>query len=141
MRSIRKRDTKPELVVRRALHAAGLRFRLHRRDLPGCPDIVLPGRRLVVLVHGCFWHQHPGCPLARRPRGNQDYWLPKLERVQRRDAAAIQALESLGWNVRIVWECETRDQDAVTALVAEVHGMAPVGRGRARAGLGASAPP
>src|SRR3954468_6164249 len=97
MRSIKKRDTQPELLVRKALHAAGLRFRLHRRDLPGTPDLVLPGRHLCILVHGCFWHQHPGCRLARRPKGNTAYWQPKLDRNLARDAAVQSALREAGW--------------------------------------------
>jgi DNA mismatch endonuclease (patch repair protein) len=109
MASIRKRDTQPEIAVRRALHAQGLRFRLHRDDLPGTPDVVLPGRRLAVFVHGCFWHQHPGCALSRQPRGNTAYWKPKLARNVERDTKARQQLEALGWNVLLVWECEARD--------------------------------
>lgn len=124
MRSIRKRDTRPEILVRQALHRAGLRFRLHRSDLPGCPDVVLPGRRLAVLIHGCFWHQHPGCRLARRPAGNQAYWLPKLERNVARDRASRAELERLGWNVMIVWECETRDGARLSSIVDDIARMA-----------------
>lgn len=80
MRGITKRDTVPELAVRRAAHALGARFRLHRRDLPGTPDLVFPSRPKVVLVHGCFWHQHPGCRLARQPKSRGEYWIPKLAR-------------------------------------------------------------
>jgi DNA mismatch endonuclease (patch repair protein) len=120
MRSIRKRDTQPELLVRRALHAAGLRFRLYRRDLPGSPDIVLPKHRLVVLVHGCFWHQHPGCRLCRQPKGNAEYWLPKLARNLARDARSRRELEALGWRVLVVWECEARDPARLAAIVASL---------------------
>jgi DNA mismatch endonuclease (patch repair protein) len=124
MRSIKKRDTRPELLVRRALHAAGLRFRLHRPDLPGSPDIVLPGRRLALLVHGCFWHQHPGCRLCRQPRGNTEYWLPKLARNVARDARARSELEALGWRVLIVWECETRDPAKLAQVVTAIGAVA-----------------
>jgi DNA mismatch endonuclease (patch repair protein) len=117
MAAIRKRDTAPELRVRRALHAAGLRFRLHRADLPGTPDIVLPRCRVAILVHGCFWHQHPGCRLARRPRGNREYWDPKLARNVARDAATRDALTALGWRVIVVWECETRSAARLGELV------------------------
>jgi DNA mismatch endonuclease (patch repair protein) len=95
MRRIRKTDTRPELQMRRAAHALGYRFRLHRRDLPGTPDLVFPRLRKAILVHGCFWHQHPGCRLARLPKSRLDYWLPKLRRNQVRDDAALEALRAL----------------------------------------------
>lgn len=116
MARIRSKNTTPELAVRQALHAAGLRFRLHRTDLPGRPDIVFPGRRTVVFVHGCFWHSHPGCKRARIPGTRQEYWVPKLLRNVERDQAAAAALRSAGWRVLIVWECETRLPAALTAL-------------------------
>lgn len=115
MAKISKRDTGPELRVRRALHALGLRFRLHRADLPGTPDIVLPRRRLALLVHGCFWHQHPGCKLARTPRSRPEYWLPKLARNIDRDAEVRDALALAGWRPEIIWECETRDPERLAA--------------------------
>jgi DNA mismatch endonuclease (patch repair protein) len=106
MRAIRSKNTKPELKVRRALHAAGYRFRLHRRDLPGTPDIVLPRYRIAVQVNGCFWHRHD-CPRGRhRPSTNTDYWGPKLERNLRRQADATKALSEAGWAVVMIWECE-----------------------------------
>ena len=111
MRRIRKTDTKPEVKVRRAAHALGYRFRLYRRDLPGTPDLVFPRLRKVVLVHGCFWHQHEECRLARMPKSRLEYWRPKLERNQKRDKAARRALEELGWRVLVVWECETGDAE------------------------------
>lgn len=120
MASIRKRDTRPEIAIRRALHARGLRFRLHGKDLPGTPDLVLPGRRLAVLVHGCFWHQHPGCKLARKPSANTDYWSPKLARNVERDAKAQEALMRLGWRVLVVWECEVLDERRLTEIVTEI---------------------
>jgi DNA mismatch endonuclease, patch repair protein len=116
MASIRKRDTRPEIAVRRALHAQGLRFRLHRNDLPGTPDLVLPGRRLAVFVHGCFWHRHPGCKWSRMPSGNMAYWGPKLARNVERDIEARRDLEALGWNVLVVWECEARKGDRLAQI-------------------------
>ncbi|MGH6918389.1 MAG: very short patch repair endonuclease [Geminicoccaceae bacterium] len=120
MASIRKRDTRPEIAVRRALHAQGLRFRLHRNDLPGTPDVVLPGRRLAVFVHGCFWHQHPGCKWSRMPSGNTSYWGPKLARNVARDAKARQQLEALGWNVLVVWECDAQDVNRLRHIVQRI---------------------
>ncbi len=113
MRQIRSKDTKPELAVRRLVHRLGYRFRLHRRDLPGSPDLVFPGRRKVIFVHGCFWHQHPnpGCRDARAPRSNGDYWKPKLARTAVRDAEAEQELRTLGWDVLTIWECELNRDD------------------------------
>jgi DNA mismatch endonuclease, patch repair protein len=108
MRSITKKNTRPELAVRRALHAMGLRFRLHRRDLPGTPDIVLPRHKIAVLVHGCFWHQHTGCRHAKLPRTRPEYWLPKLARNIERDSKAKAALQAGGWRVLVIWECETK---------------------------------
>lgn len=115
MRAIRKKDTKPELIVRRLLHAMGCRFRLHRRDLPGTPDIVLPRHRTAIQVHGCFWHQHAGCRHANLPRSRTSYWLPKLARNVQRDAHVEQELHALGWRVLILWECELRDLDRLHA--------------------------
>ncbi|MCZ8150089.1 MAG: very short patch repair endonuclease [Roseomonas sp.] len=104
------RNTRPELAVRRLLHAMGYRFRTNRRDLPGTPDVVLPGRRKVVFVHGCFWHGgHAGCGRARVPQANRAYWVAKIERNRRRDAAQVRALRRQGWSVAVVWECQIRD--------------------------------
>ena len=106
MRRVRSKDTAPELKVRKALTAMGLRYRLHRKDLPGAPDIVMPGRRLVIFVHGCFWHGHD-CPRgARIPKANTDYWLAKISRNRERDARNAKALADLGWKVVVVWECQ-----------------------------------
>jgi DNA mismatch endonuclease (patch repair protein) len=113
MRAIRKKNTKPEILVRQLLHGLGLRFRLHRHDLPGSPDIVLPRHRAVILVHGCFWHQHPGCRHGNKPRVRKSYWLPKLARNVARDAQALATLRDLGWRPLVVWECELRDIEAV----------------------------
>ena len=120
MRRIRAKDMKPEMLVRRAVHALGYRFRLHRRDLPGNPDLVLPRHQKIILVHGCFWHGHadPACVDGRRqPKSNLDYWLPKLSRNKARDVANLKALEDLGWDVAVVWECETkRIEDLIPRL-------------------------
>lgn len=117
MRAIRKTNTKPEMRVRRRLHALGFRFRLHRRNLPGTPDIVLPKHRVVIQVHGCFWHQHPGCRHATQPRTRQEYWLPKLQRNVARDRSATAALEELGWRVLTLWECELGDDVKLDACL------------------------
>lgn len=111
MARIRKRDTAPELAVRRSAHHLGYRFRLHRADLPGTPDLVFPRLGKVIFVHGCFWHQH-SCRLGNKaPRTRQDYWLPKLERNVVRDRDAIAALAASGWQVMVVWECEIGNID------------------------------
>lgn len=102
-------DTKPELIVRSMLHRMGLRFRLHRRDLPGKPDIVLPKHRTVVFVHGCFWHRHPRCRFANTPKSRIDFWTKKFEGTIRRDRQKSRELRRLGWRVLTVWECETRN--------------------------------
>jgi DNA mismatch endonuclease (patch repair protein) len=112
MRAIRSSDTKPELIVRRLIHGCGFRYRLHRRDLPGKPDLVFPSRMAVIFVHGCFWHMH-GCPNVRVPKSNTDYWQPKLERNRQRDEENVAALEAQGWRVLTVWECETGDLDGL----------------------------
>jgi DNA mismatch endonuclease (patch repair protein) len=108
MRAIRSKDTVPEMVVRRLAHALGYRFRLHRPDLPGKPDIVFPGRRKVVFVHGCFWHGHDCRRGDVHPKTNPDYWRTKIERNKARDAVNLSALEDAGWQVITVWECETK---------------------------------
>ena len=114
MRAVKRAHTAPEIIVRQALHALGLRFRLHRRDLPGSPDIVLPRFRTVVLVHGCFWHRHPGCRYASTPKSRQEYWLPKFEANVERDAKKEAQLCELGWRVIVVWECETKQRESLT---------------------------
>lgn len=115
MRRIRSKDTKPELVVRQMLHRLGFRYRLHRRDLPGKPDLVFGPRRKVVFVHGCFWHQHPHCNEGRAPRSNTRYWAPKLARNVERDETARAALAEMGWSSATVWECELADLPALEA--------------------------
>lgn len=113
MARIRGRDTRPEMVVRRAAHALGLRFRLHRRDLPGSPDMVFPGRRRALFVHGCYWHRHPGCRLAYSPKSNADFWQTKFDRNVARDAEAMAALAAAGWQADVIWECETRHPETI----------------------------
>lgn len=108
MSGIGGKNTKPELLVRKALFAAGFRFRLHRKDLPGRPDVVLPGRRVVVFVHGCFWHAHQGCPYAKTPATRREFWEAKLAANVERDRCTREALLSAGWRVLVVWECATR---------------------------------
>ena len=119
MRRIRSKDTKPEMLVRRLIHGMGFRYRLHGLDLPGKPDLVFTSRRKVIFVHGCFWHMHgdPCCPDRREPQSNQEYWKPKLARNRRRDAEHLAALETIGWSVLTVWECETRDVPTLAASV------------------------
>lgn len=119
MKSVRHKDTKPELVVRRVLHALGLRFRVQRKDLPGTPDIVLPKHRTVIFVHGCFWHRHAGCRLSTTPQTRQEYWLPKFEANIERDTRKRLELEAIGWRVLVVWECETRDPGALSARLSQ----------------------
>lgn len=109
MRSIKSSNTKPELAVRQVLTRLGYRYRLHVRSLAGRPDIVFPGRKLVLFVHGCLWHLHENCPLARTPKSKPDYWPAKLARNKSRDAQNRKDLEDIGWNVAVIWECETRD--------------------------------
>lgn len=106
---VRSRDTSPELAVRSLLHRLGYRFRVHVADLPGTPDIAIKRRRAVILVHGCFWHQHTGCKLARLPRSRPEYWLPKLRRNVERDASNEARIVEAGYKVLIIWECEVRD--------------------------------
>jgi DNA mismatch endonuclease, patch repair protein len=108
MARIRSKDTQPELRVRRIVHALGYRYRLHRRDLPGCPDLVFPSRRKIVFVHGCFWHSHQGCVIANKPKSRSDFWVEKFERNKLRDARNQEALKLDGWRVFTVWECETK---------------------------------
>lgn len=111
MSKIKGKNTKPELIVRSVCHQMGLRYRLHRKDLPGTPDLVFPKRRLCIFVHGCFWHRHPGCKYAYTPKSRLDFWLPKFAKNVDRDWTAQQALHALGWKVVIVWECHTKDRE------------------------------
>ena len=118
MARVGQKDTAPELVCRKLLHAMSYRFRLHVKTLPGKPDIVLPRHHKIVLVNGCFWHGHEGCKRATVPETHHDWWVAKIERNRERDAATLEQLSSLGWDVLVVWECETRDREALAARLA-----------------------
>ena len=120
MARIGPRDTRPELAVRRALHRMGYRFRLHRKDLPGRPDIVLPRLRTIILVHGCFWHRHPNCRFAYTPKSRTDFWFEKFLRNVARDREVRAELEGLGWTVQVIWECETRNPDDLIRRLREI---------------------
>lgn len=127
MAKIRGKDTGPELLVRRAAHALGLRFRLHRRDLPGTPDLVFPGRRIALFVHGCFWHRHPGCRFAYTPKSRIEFWQTKFDANVARDARKLAELSEAGWTAVTIWECETRDQNRLREIIRErvMHPPAP----------------
>lgn len=127
MAAVRSKNTKPEISVRSALHAMGARFRLHRRDLAGTPDIVLPSRKLAIFVHGCFWHRHNACRLTTTPRTRADYWLAKFDANIARDRANIEALALMGWRVAVIWECQTRDQQVLSATL---NGLLAAEKGR-----------
>lgn len=130
MRRVKGRDTTPEMTVRRALTRLGARYRLHRKDLPGAPDVVMPGRRLVLFVHGCFWHGHD-CPRgARTPKQNRDYWQAKVARNRARDANNRAALEALGWGVETLWECELKDAAALERRLAKLLDQNPPPQGK-----------
>ncbi|QDI79794.1 DNA mismatch endonuclease Vsr [Methylorubrum populi] len=115
-------NTKPELIVRRLAHALGYRFRLHRKDLPGSPDLVFPSRHKVVFVHGCFWHRHPGCRRASMPNTHRDFWDAKFTRNVERDARKERELRQTGWDVLTIWECETRDVERLATILRDFLG-------------------
>lgn len=122
MAAIRAKDTQPELTVRRLAHRLGYRFRLHRAALPGKPDIVFPGSRKVIFVHGCFWHQHDGCRFAYAPKTRRDWWQAKFVATKKRDARNIAALQTAGWDSLVVWECQTLDHERLKESVARFLG-------------------
>ena len=122
MRRVKGKDTRPELAVRKALTRLGARYRLHRKDLPGKPDIVLPGRKLAIFVHGCFWHGHDCARGSRVPKQNRDYWVGKVDRNRARDAKSNEALTSLGWRAATIWECDLKDEAALNARLAALLG-------------------
>ena len=117
MSKIKGKNTKPEMTVRSMCHELGLRYRLHRKDLPGTPDLVFPKHGLCLFVHGCFWHRHPGCKYAYTPKSRLDFWLPKLAKNVERDMKAKRALEVSGWRVSIIWECQTKNRDTLRAEI------------------------
>ncbi|MCM8742303.1 DNA mismatch endonuclease Vsr [Pseudomonas koreensis] len=121
MSRVRSAHTKPEILVRKLIFGMGYRYRLHRKDLPGKPDIVFPSRKKVIFVHGCFWHQHqdPTCRLSRTPKTKQDFWAPKFIANQERDRIALSELERLSWQVLIIWECQLKNVDSLQAKISE----------------------
>ncbi|MDE0332847.1 MAG: very short patch repair endonuclease [Nitrospinae bacterium] len=122
MRAVKGHDTGPEMIVRRLAHGMGYRYRLHRKDLPGKPDLVFPAKRKVIFVHGCFWHQH-ACPRgARSPKSSRDYWIPKLKRNKERDVQNQRLLREMGWDVLVIWECEMKDRDALKERISAFLG-------------------
>jgi len=124
MSSVRTKDTKPELQLRRLLHRLGYRFRLHRRDLPGCPDIVFPSRRKVIFVHGCYWHGHE-CRWGKLPKSRLDYWQPKISANRDRDARNVRELGALGWASLTVWQCELREPESLRTRLVDFLGIVP----------------
>ncbi len=132
MARISGKNTQPEIMVRRILHALGSRFRLHRRDLPGCPDVVLPSRHLAIFVHGCFWHRHDGCKMSTIPKTRREFWAAKFAANVARDHRNIQVLKAIGWRAEVIWECETREPDLLKGKLAKLIGQ-PRGRTSGRA--------
>lgn len=121
MSSVHTKDTKPEMLVRQRLHGLGYRYRLHRKNLPGSPDLVFPGRRKAIFIHGCFWHGH-GCRWGRLPKTRLDYWKPKIDANRKRDQRNVAALREAGWSALIVWQCELRQPEAAFARIVEFLG-------------------
>ena len=117
MSLVRAKDTKPELRVRRFVHSLGYRYRLHGKDLPGKPDMVFRGRKKVIFIHGCFWHRHDNCSLARLPKSRLDFWKPKLEGNKKRDKTNQEKLTALGWKFIVIWECELHNLEALKTRV------------------------
>ena len=123
MSMIKGKNTKPEMIVRSVCHQMGLRYRLHRKDLPGKPDLVFPKHRLCIFVHGCFWHRHPDCKYAYTPKSRLDFWLPKLMKNVERDLNAQQALLNLGWKAIIIWECHTKNREFLRAEIQKAFSL------------------
>lgn len=122
MSRIRGKNTKPEMRVRRMIYGMGYRYRLHQNNLPGKPDLVFPGRRKVIFIHGCFWHRHQQCSLARLPKSRLDYWLPKLDGNLKRDELNYERLKNKGWSVMVIWECELYDNERILFRIVEFLG-------------------
>ena len=131
MQSVKSKDTGPELVVRRLLHGMGYRYRLHRKDLPGRPDIAFGPRRKAIFVHGCFWHGH-GCPKGRLPKSRLDYWQPKVDKNRERDRTKAEQLKNLGWSVLTIWQCETADLEV---LAVRLQDFVDNGKTRSTSGI------
>lgn len=124
MARVRSKNTRPELIVRKLVFAAGYRYRLHVRTLPGSPDLVFPGRKKIIFVHGCFWHLHEHCKLARMPKSRVEFWSGKLNGNKARDARSYDALRQAGWQVHVVWECELGALDALEETLRTFLGAA-----------------
>ncbi|WP_183485166.1 very short patch repair endonuclease [Mitsuaria sp. BK037] len=120
MSRVQSKNTLAELRVRTVAHRLGLRFRLHRKDLAGSPDLVFPKCRIAIFVHGCFWHRHPECPKASIPKSNSEFWMQKFDANRRRDVLAIEKLQQSGWRVEVIWECETRDAERLADRIKEI---------------------
>ncbi|TAJ71546.1 MAG: DNA mismatch endonuclease Vsr [Phenylobacterium sp.] len=134
MRRVKGRNTTPEMTVRRALTRLGARYRLHRKDLPGSPDIVMPGRKLALFVHGCFWHGHDCARGSRVPKANREYWVAKVGRNAARDTRSAEALVALGWRVETIWECDLKDAAALEARLGQLLTSSSHGRPKADPG-------
>jgi DNA mismatch endonuclease (patch repair protein) len=129
MSRVRSAHTKPELAVRKLVHSMGFRYRLHRKDLPGKPDLAFTSRRKVIFIHGCYWHQHPdpACRLARLPKSRLEFWLPKFEANRKRDADVLKQLHQAGWKTLVIWECQIRDTETLRRTIAVfLSDMAPM---------------
>ena len=137
MQAVRTRDTGPEMIVRRLLHSLSYRYRLHRNDLPGKPDVAFLSRRKAIFVHGCFWHGH-GCPQGRPPKSRLDYWKPKLDGNRERDRRKEEELRSMGWSVLVIWQCETAD---LGGLARRLHGFLGDRSARPASGADRNSPP
>lgn len=124
MQAIRSKGMKPEMIVRKLAHRMGYRFRLHRKELPGCPDLVFPAKKKIIFVHGCFWHQHSEkeCKLSRKPKSNLDYWIPKLNKNVLRDIEKNKILKEIGWDVLVIWECYVDDEGKLKEMLIEFLG-------------------
>lgn len=122
MARVRATNTRPERLVRKIAHRLGYRYRLHKKELPGKPDLVFPSREAIIFVHGCFWHRHQGCALARLPKSRLDFWVPKLSANRSRDRRNERALRKLGWRVMVIWECQLRDEDRLVSRIVRFLG-------------------
>jgi DNA mismatch endonuclease (patch repair protein) len=122
MSRIRSRDTKPEMLVRRLVYSCGYRYHVHCSDLPGTPDLVFRARKKIIFVHGCFWHAHPHCHNNRMPKSRTEFWIPKLQRNRKRDVVNLRNLRRRGWQVEVVWECQTKDLEVLRSRLVRFLG-------------------